>query len=107
MHGGGESGGRLKDLMHRGTEFLGCDYAILGGAMSWISERNLVSAISNAVGFGVTACGARTPDLLGTDHHAPNTRQTPARGKKPRPAHAIFLWEDFSVRPVDPAGRRS
>ena len=29
--------------MHRGTEFLGCEVAIMGGAMSWVSERNLVS----------------------------------------------------------------
>ena len=58
---------RLRDLMHRGTEFLGCDVAIMGGAMSWVSERNLVSAISNAGGFGVIACGAMTPDLLDTE----------------------------------------
>jgi enoyl-[acyl-carrier protein] reductase II len=45
--------------MHRGTE-----YAILCGAMSWVSERNLVSAISNAGGFGVIACGAMNPELL-------------------------------------------
>ncbi len=50
--------------MQRGTEFLGCESAILCGAMSWVSERNLVSAISNAGGFGVIACGAMTPDLL-------------------------------------------
>ena len=67
MHGGGVGAARLAELMHRGTEFLGCDYAILGGAMSWISERNLVSAISNAGGFGVIACGAMTPDLLDTE----------------------------------------
>ncbi len=51
-------------LMQRGTDFLGSDYAILCGAMSWVSERNLVSAISNAGGFGVIACGAMTPELL-------------------------------------------
>src|SRR6478736_1605313 len=55
---------RLKELMHRGIEFLGCDVAIMGGAMSWISERHLVSAISNAGGFGVIACGAMGPELL-------------------------------------------
>ena len=33
MHGGSAGGTRLAELMHRGTEFLGCDYAILGGAM--------------------------------------------------------------------------
>ncbi|RXZ64974.1 NAD(P)H-dependent flavin oxidoreductase [Pelagerythrobacter rhizovicinus] len=51
-------------LMQRGTEFLGCETAILCGAMSWVSERHLVSAISNAGGFGVIACGAMTPELL-------------------------------------------
>jgi enoyl-[acyl-carrier protein] reductase II len=51
-------------LMQRGRDFLGTDHAILCGAMSWVSERNLVSAISNAGGFGVIACGAMTPELL-------------------------------------------
>ena len=51
-------------LMTRGREFLGTEYAILCGAMSWVSERNLVSAISNAGGFGVIACGAMNPELL-------------------------------------------
>lgn len=55
---------RLRELMTRGANFLGCDYAILCGAMSWVSERHLVAAISNAGGFGVIACGAMTPDLL-------------------------------------------
>ena len=50
--------------MRRGAEFLGSEHAILGGAMSWVSERNLVSAISNAGGFGVIACGAMDPQLL-------------------------------------------
>ena len=58
---------KLKHLMQRGTEFLGCDVAIMCGAMSWVSERNLVSAISNAGGFGVIACGAMTPELLDTE----------------------------------------
>ena len=55
---------KTKALMARGAAFLGSDYAILCGAMSWVSERNLVSAISNAGGFGVIACGAMTPELL-------------------------------------------
>ncbi len=54
-------------MMRRGAEFLGTEHAILCGAMSWVSERNLVSAISNAGGFGVIACGAMTPDLLDTE----------------------------------------
>ncbi|MEQ9110237.1 MAG: nitronate monooxygenase [Rhodospirillaceae bacterium] len=56
--------GHLNDLWSRGTAFLGCEYAIMCGAMTWVSERNLVAAISNAGGFGVIACGAMTPDLL-------------------------------------------
>ena len=54
----------LDRLWARGTAFLGCRYAIMGGAMSWVSERHLVSAISNAGGFGVIACGAMPPALL-------------------------------------------
>ena len=32
--------------------------------MTWVSERNLVSAISNAGGFGVIASGSMSPELL-------------------------------------------
>lgn len=55
---------QLDTLQKRGTDFLGTRHAILGGAMSWVSERHLVSAISNAGGFGVIACGAMPPALL-------------------------------------------
>ncbi|HUN48973.1 MAG TPA: nitronate monooxygenase [Stellaceae bacterium] len=68
---GGESGGdlpaarrHLDQLWRRGREFLGSELAIMGGAMTWVSERNLVAAISNGGGFGVIACGAMTPELL-------------------------------------------
>lgn len=54
----------------RGSEFLGSKYPIMCGAMSWISERNLVSAVSNAGGFGVIACGSMSPDLLETEIQA-------------------------------------
>jgi enoyl-[acyl-carrier protein] reductase II len=54
----------LASLCSRGAAFLGTRYAIMGGAMSWVSERNLVSAISNAGGFGVIACGSMPPALL-------------------------------------------
>ena len=35
--------------------------------MTWVSERTLVSTISNAGGFGVLACGAMSPDQLGAE----------------------------------------
>ncbi len=58
---------RLTARMARGTAFLGSEVAIMCGAMSWVSERNLVAAMSNAGGFGVIACGAMTPALLDTE----------------------------------------
>lgn len=59
-----EAEARLATLWKRGTDFLGTRVAIMGGAMSWVSERHLVAAISNAGGFGVIACGSMTPALL-------------------------------------------
>ena len=79
-------------LMQRGADFLGSETAILCGAMSWVSERSLVSAISNAGGFGVIACGAMTPELLDreiaatralTDKHAVG-HVVPAGGIPPK-----------------------
>ncbi|MEX0300218.1 MAG: NAD(P)H-dependent flavin oxidoreductase [Kordiimonas sp.] len=58
---------KLQALWKRGTDFLGSEYAILGGAMTWVSERNLVSAISNAGGFGVLACGGMNPEQLSAE----------------------------------------
>jgi enoyl-[acyl-carrier protein] reductase II len=58
---------QLQALMARGTAFLGSDVAIMAGAMSWISERHLVSAMSNAGGFGVIAGGAMPPEILSTE----------------------------------------
>ena len=54
----------LDDFWKAGRSFLNTRYAIMGGAMSWVSEHNLVAAISNAGGFGVIAGGAMPPDLL-------------------------------------------
>ena len=56
--GGGSNGetspsrAELDSLWARGRAFLGTDLAIMGGSMTWVSERNLVAAISNAGGFG-------------------------------------------------------
>ncbi len=35
--------------------------------MTWVSERHLVAAISNAGGFGVIACGAMSPEQLAAE----------------------------------------
>ena len=60
----------LDRLWARGRAFLGTDLAIMGGAMTWVSERNLVAAISNAGGFGVIASGSMSPDLLSAEIEA-------------------------------------
>ena len=57
----------FESLSARGRAFLGTRHAIMGGAMSWVSERRLVSAISNAGGFGVIACGSMGPDQLAAE----------------------------------------
>ncbi|NJM51099.1 MAG: 2-nitropropane dioxygenase [Sphingomonadales bacterium] len=81
---------KLLHLMRRGTEFLGCDVAIMCGAMSWVSERNLVSAISNAGGFGVIACGAMTAELLDAEIAA-----TKAMTGKPFGVNLITMHPDL------------
>ena len=54
----------LKKLFLRGNTFLGTKYPIMCGAMTWLSERNLVSAISNAGGCGILACGSMSVSQL-------------------------------------------
>ncbi len=60
----------LPQAWKRGTDFLGTRYAILCGAMTWVSESGLVSAISNEGGFGVLAGGNMPPALLAKEIEA-------------------------------------
>lgn len=55
---------KISNLWERGRAFLNVDFAIMGGAMTWVSNAKLVSAISNAGGFGVLASGSMNGDLL-------------------------------------------
>lgn len=77
---------RLDRLWSRGTAFLGCRYALMGGAMSWVSEHHLVSAISEAGGFGVIACGSLAPEPLDAEIAA-----TRARTNKPFGVNLIVM----------------
>ncbi len=70
----------LNALMARGNAFFGSDVAIMAGAMSWISERHLVSAMSNAGGFGVIAGGAMPPAILDAEIKATQAMATRAFG---------------------------
>jgi enoyl-[acyl-carrier protein] reductase II len=58
---------KFLELMERGSKILGSRYALLGGAMTWISESNLVSAMSNAGIFGVLASGAMDAHMLNNE----------------------------------------
>ncbi|MBI1774731.1 MAG: nitronate monooxygenase [Proteobacteria bacterium] len=66
---------RLDRLWRRGRDFLGVRLAVMGGAMTWVSEHNLVAAISNGGGFGVLASGSMTPSRLSEEIEA-TTRLT-------------------------------
>ena len=82
---------RIVALSARGRALLGIEHAILGGAMTWVSERNLVAAISNAGGFGVLACGSMTPDLLRAEIQA-----TRAKTSKPFGVNLIVMHPDLA-----------
>ena len=90
---------RLTALMARGAAFFGSEYAILAGAMSWVSERNLVSAMSNAGCFGVIACGAMTPALLDAE-----IAGTKALTTKPFGVNLITMHPDLDAL-IDVCGR--
>jgi len=53
-----------EDLFRRGKEFLNVEYPIICGAMTWVSDPNLVASVSNAGGFGCLAGGNTPPDIL-------------------------------------------
>ena len=54
----------LPPFLKRGSEFLGVKYPIICGAMTWVSEPQLVSAVANAGGFGCLAGGNAPCDVL-------------------------------------------
>lgn len=47
-----------------GREFLRCEYPIMCGAMTWVSDPKLVSAVGNAGGFGLLAGGNAPVEVL-------------------------------------------
>ncbi len=54
----------LDSLMQRGKSFLNCEYPLICGAMTWVSEPNLISAVVKAGGFASIAAGNSPLDLL-------------------------------------------
>jgi len=82
----------LKKLWKRGAEFLGCEHAIMGGAMSWVSERHLVSALSSAGAFGVIAASSMPPELLDKEIKA-----TQAMTSKPFGVNLIIMHPQLAT----------
>ena len=54
----------LRKLFKKGKEFLNCEYPIICGAMTWVSEPNLVAAVCEAGGFASLAGGNTPVDIL-------------------------------------------
>ncbi len=48
----------------QGQDFLGVEFPIISGAMTWISNTKLVKAVSDAGGFGVLAAGNMPTELF-------------------------------------------
>ncbi len=51
-------------FFEKGKKFFGIENPIICGAMTWVSDPQLVSAVSNAGGFGVLAGGNAPIDIL-------------------------------------------
>jgi enoyl-[acyl-carrier protein] reductase II len=54
----------IDKFFESGRKFLGCKYPIMCGAMTWVSDPKLVSAMGNAGGFGLLAGGNTPVDIL-------------------------------------------
>ncbi|MBN2091158.1 nitronate monooxygenase [candidate division KSB1 bacterium] len=57
----------LDKLWQRGKAFLGVQYPIMAGAMTWISNHKLVAAICNHGGFGCLAGGNLPPEFFAAE----------------------------------------
>jgi enoyl-[acyl-carrier protein] reductase II len=55
---------RLEKIWSRGKEFLGSELPIMCGAMTWISDPQLVSLMSSLGAFGVLAAGNMPPEMF-------------------------------------------
>lgn len=62
----------------RVTELLGIEHPIFQGAMAWIADASLASAVSNAGGLGILAGGSASADVV-----ARQIDETKARTDKP------------------------
>ncbi len=57
----------IDKLWKKGKDFLGVKYPIISGGMTWISDYNLVKAVSDNGAFPVLACGNMPADILNAE----------------------------------------
>ena len=57
-------GNMIKNIWRRGRDFLGVEIPIIAGGMTWISDFDLVKAVSDAGGFPVFAGGNMPPEMF-------------------------------------------
>jgi enoyl-[acyl-carrier protein] reductase II len=55
---------KITKMMQRGSEFLNCEYPIICGAMTWVSEPKLVAQVCNSGGFACLAGGNTPVEIL-------------------------------------------
>ena len=80
----------LDKVWHRGKEFLGSELPIMCGAMTWISDPQLVSLMSNLGAFGVLAAGNMPPELF-----AQYVDDTRARTSRPFAGNVITIAPNY------------
>ncbi len=77
------------------TKLLGIKYPIFQGAMAWVSDAELASAVSNAGGAGIIATGGREPDWL-----RDQIRKTKKLTNKPFGVN-IVLQDELASKKID------
>ena len=82
---------RLDRIWRRGKEFLGTELPIMCGAMTWISDPELVSLMSNLGAFGCLAAGNMPPEQW-----AAYVDETRERTDKPFAGNVITIAPNYS-----------
>jgi len=80
----------LERLWQRGKAFLGVEYPIMAGAMTWISDHRFVAHVAAAGGFGCLAAGNLPPEVL-----ADEIDQTFAATDKPFAVNLITISPNY------------
>ncbi|MFO7609573.1 MAG: nitronate monooxygenase [Candidatus Krumholzibacteriia bacterium] len=81
---------QLARIWKRGREFLGTELPVMCGAMTWISDPDLVSRMSNLGAFGVLAAGNMPPEMF-----ADFVQKTRAQTDRPFAGNVITIAPNY------------